>query len=295
MTTTDTPTNYTKSPYCDAFPEMTDQEFEDLKASIDNDFLNVEVFVHRDKPTEILDGWHRLAACNDLDILPDIVVVDDDPSEFVWRANMARRHLKPGDRARAMHSLNEMRIAQGLEPWGVREMARQADVSHPTILANDPARQQKESEDDLYSGRNLPPQSEADDYDEPEEDGDLGEDADPLNPMGPIKSRRMSQREKEQEMRDTLRRNTDLEEQVRVLEEAASEETAGEMLTFKNLQHEVKALRNVNESLQADNDRLRNENNILTERVKELVNERDGLKSQLARRQDEDTLASLSE
>jgi ParB-like chromosome segregation protein Spo0J len=76
-------------------PKMSDEEFSELKNSIQTEGQHYPIIVNED--LEVLDGHHRYRACMELDIEPDFEVrkFDDKLHEkkFVIEANLRRRHL----------------------------------------------------------------------------------------------------------------------------------------------------------------------------------------------------------
>ena len=76
-------------------PKMSDEEFAELKASIQAEGQHYSIIVNED--LEILDGHHRYRACIELGIEPDFEVrkFEDKLLEkkFVIEANLRRRHL----------------------------------------------------------------------------------------------------------------------------------------------------------------------------------------------------------
>lgn len=83
------------SAYEKMLPQMTQEEFAELKASIQTEGQHYPIIVNED--LEVLDGHHRFRACTELDIEPDFEVrkFDDKLLEkkFVIEANLRRRHL----------------------------------------------------------------------------------------------------------------------------------------------------------------------------------------------------------
>ena len=81
--------------YDKLLPQMTDEEFNQLKASIKAEGQHYAIIVNED--LEVLDGHHRFRACTALGIEPDFEVrkFDDKLLEkkFVIEANLRRRHL----------------------------------------------------------------------------------------------------------------------------------------------------------------------------------------------------------
>lgn len=94
-------------PYCLAIPEMTEQEYQDLKGDISGSGL-LEPIVLFDGM--ILDGRHRYRACMELGIEPWFKEFDGPDSllDYVVSINLRRRHLTEGQRAMAMTSLCQL-------------------------------------------------------------------------------------------------------------------------------------------------------------------------------------------
>ena len=76
-------------------PKMSDEEFAELKISIQEEGQHYPIVVNED--LEVLDGHHRFRACTELGIEPDFEVrkFEDKIVEkkFVIEANLRRRHL----------------------------------------------------------------------------------------------------------------------------------------------------------------------------------------------------------
>ena len=76
-------------------PKMSEEEFAELKASIQREGQHYPIVANED--LEVLDGHHRFRACVDLGIEPDFEVrrFEDKLVEkkFVIEANLRRRHL----------------------------------------------------------------------------------------------------------------------------------------------------------------------------------------------------------
>ncbi len=81
--------------YDKLLPQMSNEEFEQLKASIKTEGQHYPIIVNED--LEVLDGHHRYRACTELGIEPDFEVrkFEDKLLEkkFVIEANLRRRHL----------------------------------------------------------------------------------------------------------------------------------------------------------------------------------------------------------
>ena len=81
--------------YGKLLPKMSEEEFTELKASIQAEGQHYPIIANEN--LEVLDGHHRLRACNELGIEPDFEVrkFEDKLLEkkFVIEANLRRRHL----------------------------------------------------------------------------------------------------------------------------------------------------------------------------------------------------------
>ena len=76
-------------------PKMADEEFAELKLSIQTEGQHYPIIVNED--LEVLDGHHRFRACTELGIEPDFEVCKFEDKllekKFVIEANLRRRHL----------------------------------------------------------------------------------------------------------------------------------------------------------------------------------------------------------
>ncbi len=81
--------------YDKLLPKMSEEEFTQLKTSIETEGQHYPIIVNED--LEVLDGHHRFRACTELELEPDFEVrkFDDKLLEkkFVIEANLRRRHL----------------------------------------------------------------------------------------------------------------------------------------------------------------------------------------------------------
>ncbi len=81
--------------YDNLLPKMTEQEFAELKASIQTEGQHYPIIVNEN--LEVLDGHHRFRACTELGLEPDFEVRKFDnkllEKKFVIEANLRRRHL----------------------------------------------------------------------------------------------------------------------------------------------------------------------------------------------------------
>lgn len=122
-----------------AFPPMTEEEFQDLKDSIEIVGLLDPITIHEEK---VIDGWHRYNACLAVSMphaevdLPD----DVDPVDFVRAKNgNSRRHMTPSQLALSEVSLNAWafrgnpKSLLGKDFKSAKEMAEKVGVSVSTI------------------------------------------------------------------------------------------------------------------------------------------------------------------
>jgi len=89
-----------------AFPPMTDEEFQETKDSIEDMGVQVPIVIFED---EVLDGWHRYTAANELGMpCPEVELAEDiDPREFVRIHNGKRRSITKSQKAMSYTKLNE--------------------------------------------------------------------------------------------------------------------------------------------------------------------------------------------
>ena len=106
-----------------AFPDMPDEDFQELLESIKTFGQREPITIHEGK---ILDGWHRFRACQELEISPMTTEYEgDDPVAFVIDLNLHRRHLSPAQKALAIVSCSTW-AGQGtpLRKYQTRPMGR---------------------------------------------------------------------------------------------------------------------------------------------------------------------------
>lgn len=84
-------------------PPLSDREYARLKSDIaKNGLLSAIMVIEVDGEPQVIDGRHRLRACEELDIAPEYQYYDLEnmtPGQMVWSTNGLRRHLKPSQRA----------------------------------------------------------------------------------------------------------------------------------------------------------------------------------------------------
>jgi protein gp37 len=135
-------------PYCEMFPEMPEDEFALLKEDISGSGQLEPIVVFGGK---ILDGRHRFRACMELEIEPWFKEYDgpDSPLDYVWSANIRRRHLSPSQLAMVVERRTNLikgsnqfsaRTIEGVAEDGeispsksVTDLAKEAGIDMSTI------------------------------------------------------------------------------------------------------------------------------------------------------------------
>jgi len=119
-----------------AFPPMTEEEFQDLKDSIENMGVQLPVVIYEEK---VIDGWHRYTAANQLGMpCPEKDLPDDvDPREFAWAHNgKPRRHSTKGQLALSYTKLYQWQPPTKSVPSTLKtgkELAKMAGTSESSI------------------------------------------------------------------------------------------------------------------------------------------------------------------
>lgn len=93
--------------FASIFPLMDEEALADLVADIKAHGQREIIVMHEGK---VLDGRNRYIACDRLGLKPrlrKLECVDGDPLDFVWSANVQRRHLTPMQRALALAKFTE--------------------------------------------------------------------------------------------------------------------------------------------------------------------------------------------
>ena len=86
----------TQHPLSAAFPPLADTDFAALRDDINANGLLNPICVDSD---QVLDGWHRYRACQELGIEADETFCPCDPLDYVLAQNLQRRHLTESQRA----------------------------------------------------------------------------------------------------------------------------------------------------------------------------------------------------
>lgn len=94
------PANYPLHPACELFPPMSAEEFNDLKEDIKKNGVLQDILTWKG---QLVDGRHRIKACEELGIQWDHVVVQmeesDDPVAWAIGSNLHRRHLSQSQKS----------------------------------------------------------------------------------------------------------------------------------------------------------------------------------------------------
>ena len=95
------------------FKDMPDEDYQSLLESVSKDgFVDNVIRLYEG---QILDGWHRYRAAQELNLIRKLRFTqwhedahrDGDPKVFVYARNIARRHYTPGQRAQVAVAFNE--------------------------------------------------------------------------------------------------------------------------------------------------------------------------------------------
>ncbi len=112
-------------------PDLTDEEYQALKADIEA--RGVQVPVERDETGAVLDGHHRIRACEELGITdyPTIIrtgMDEDQKRQHVLALNLDRRHLTQQQKRELV-----ARLLVAKPDVSNRQIAEAAKVSHHTV------------------------------------------------------------------------------------------------------------------------------------------------------------------
>jgi len=142
--------------YADIMPDMSDEEYHTLKASIRQNGFDETIPIIVDEDGQVVDGHHRFRACRELDVEPVIHTVENPTVEQAYRVNLARRDLSVGIKnqlvARYLENEYEGERTQGeigaelgVAQSTVSRAMDKADlerISRVNILSNEEKRQQ---------------------------------------------------------------------------------------------------------------------------------------------------------
>lgn len=123
------------------FPEMDAESYAAFKADIEANGQSEPIVLWK---KQLIDGRHRLRACNELGIKPIVVDIpaSDDPLAYVLSHNLHRRHLTESQRAMVAAKIATMKVGdnQHTKKEGVQictpsaaEAARALNVSKRSV------------------------------------------------------------------------------------------------------------------------------------------------------------------
>ena len=132
--------SYEIHPLANVFPAMADAEFQALKADIEQYGQREPIWLYEDK---VIDGRHRLRACEELGRVPRTEVYDGfDATAFVVSLNLHRRHLDESQRGMVAAKLANLsdgqradQAAQICAPVTQDRAAEMLNVSRRTVQA----------------------------------------------------------------------------------------------------------------------------------------------------------------
>ena len=122
---------FTRHPASEVLPDLSDEEYNALKASIETDGFQAEILLHEG---QIVDGWHRQLVAYELDVEPSYRDLGElEPEEIaglVIGLHEGRRHLTPAERA----TVNiKIKRACGI-PFAKKGGDHQSNVSNDTLV-----------------------------------------------------------------------------------------------------------------------------------------------------------------
>lgn len=124
--------------YQGLLPEMSEQEYAELKESIRTSGQHEPVTV--DENFVVLDGHHRIKACRELGITPVFVIKkfesEEDRKNFVIQVNLRRRHLNDFQRIEVVHKLEKIE-ADRARKRRLKGLRKGKAVAGPSVQ-NDP-------------------------------------------------------------------------------------------------------------------------------------------------------------
>lgn len=126
-------------PAATLFPLMTEEEYQGLKQDIAENGQREDIVVWCGK---LIDGRHRLRACEELQRQPSIAELDEDqdPWKYVISHNLHRRHLTTSQRAMVASKLatlknGERKINHAVsnDTASIDDAAKQLNVGRATV------------------------------------------------------------------------------------------------------------------------------------------------------------------
>jgi ParB-like chromosome segregation protein Spo0J len=268
-------------PLSAAFPAMPESEFRELILDIEKNGLRHPIITFEG---QILDGWHRWQACQELGIKPTMEKLgkDMDPRAYVLSGNLHRRHLTGTQRSEAIVACSEWAPAGRPEktPTGLgfmtsKEMAKAAGVSEETIRQTKRAheaglgeamKEGKVTAKEAAQVAKLPPEERQAALEAPKPKPEPKK-AEPVEDVAALKARIAVLEEENADLRDRLREMaSDMEGMQEELDAARRTLDAEDLLQQFN--KEVKRYQELARVTQSRNNGLMNENADLTKRLK---------------------------
>jgi ParB-like chromosome segregation protein Spo0J len=127
-------------PLAALIPEMDDGQYEELRADIERNGLLDAIVLHEHM---VLDGRHRLRACEEIGVEPRFVEFAEfdapSPVEFVVSKNLKRRHLTPSQRAALVTEFLPAYEAEAKQRQGTRTDLATSGSTDPEV-AKEPVR-----------------------------------------------------------------------------------------------------------------------------------------------------------
>lgn len=139
-------------PFCLAVPEMTEQEFADLKEDISGSGQLEPICLFDNM---ILDGRHRYRACIELEIEPWFKPYDgpDSAMDYVISMNLKRRNLTVGQKAMTWEKLCQLNVGGNS---GITAKMLESNVEISTLKKTDDAAEQAGiGRDTIYQARKV--------------------------------------------------------------------------------------------------------------------------------------------
>ena len=131
--------NFPIHPAAELFPPMTEAEFAGLKEDIRQNGQSDKIVILNGS---LIDGRHRLRACHELSIEPEIVelIEETDPWQYVVSHNLHRRHLDTAQRAMVAAKLATLQLGEKkadsgipLSPMSQSDAAEKLNVSTDSV------------------------------------------------------------------------------------------------------------------------------------------------------------------
>ena len=129
---------YRNHPVADLFPPMSEQEYQELKASIQEQGQLQPIIVDGE---ELLDGRHRLRACDELGREADVVQFSTlglrtTPAAWILAINAQRRNLSPDQKLAILSAFDVWALHAHAQPAGGQTTTSGTDNGNPHAAAS---------------------------------------------------------------------------------------------------------------------------------------------------------------